>query len=141
MRIYNASGHPIRQDGVEVVGSVEIPNVNVADPEDVVEVATQIAEAAAPAVYEGALLALPGMSILAAIVLARLHGLVGFWPRVAWAAREDGRFVWSDARVADLFALRQEAREDRERVLIQPLRRKLAHPTAGDAPGNDRRAA
>ena len=121
MKIYNASGHPIRQDGdVEVIGSVQIPNVNMADPENVIEVATQIAEAAAPAVYEGALLALPGMSILASIVLARLHGLIGFWPRVAWAAREeDGTFRWHEARVADLFLLRREAREDRERVLAQ----------------------
>ena len=108
--LYNASGHPISQDGVEVVG--DYGNV-VAEmtTTSILEVAGAIAEAAAPFVAKGAAVALPGMTILAVVALAKLHGIVGFWPAVAFATRVERTFVWSEDNVLDLHEVRTEARK------------------------------
>jgi hypothetical protein len=53
------------------------------------------------------------MSILAAHVLAELHGLIGSWPVVAWSCRVDGKFVWSEEWTNDLQDFRLYARGER----------------------------
>lgn len=110
-KIFNGSGHPIHQDGVEVVGEVGVPNVDLTNPSSIGAVAEQIARAAAPHVRSGIAIALPGASTISSHVLALVHGITGHWPRVAWAARVDGAFVWSEAYVSDLHILRTSARE------------------------------
>ena len=74
------------------------------------EVAEQIAYAVAPHARQGVALALPGASVIVIHVLAFVHGITGQWPRVAWSARQDGKFVWSATQVVDLHELRTEAR-------------------------------
>lgn len=110
-KLFNASGHPIQQDGVEVTGNVRIGNVDVSSVAAVLEAAKKIAVAAAPHARKGIPIALPGMTTLSAQVLAYLHGLVGHWPTIAWSARIDGVFTWSLDQVADLHDIRTSARE------------------------------
>jgi hypothetical protein len=111
-RIFNASGHPIAQDGVEIVGSVEVPNADFADPASVEALAQTIAEAAAPFAKEGIAIAFPGSSTLAMQVVAKIHGLTGSFPRTAWSARNtDGKFLWSEAQQTDLQTMRIAQRE------------------------------
>lgn len=110
-KIFNASGHPIQQDGVEVIGEVSVPNVDLTSPASIGTVAEQIARAAAPHVRNGVTLALPGASVISSHVLTLIHGITGHWPRVAWAARVDGKFVWSEAYVSDLHEVRTSVRE------------------------------
>jgi len=110
-KLVNASGHPLPlEHPFEVVLDLGTSNVDLADPAKVLAAATKIAEAAAQFVRDGALIALPGMSILSASVLAVLHGLLGHWPSVAYAARIGGVFTWSKDFVIDLHELRTEAR-------------------------------
>jgi hypothetical protein len=113
MLVFNASGHPIKQGGIEVVGEAQIPNVDLTDPQAVASVAQDIADAAEPHVSGGVPIALPGMSVLAAHVLACIHGLVGHWPDIVWSCRIDGRFVWSDEFRADLHDVRTDQRTRR----------------------------
>lgn len=113
LRLFNASGHPIIQDGIHVVGSVEVPNVDLADPKAVFSLSMDIAKAARKACENATPIALPGMTILAAQVLAMLQGLTGQLPIIAWAARTDGKFVWDRKQMIDLHAMRVLMREER----------------------------
>lgn len=110
-QIFNASGHPIQQEDVEIVGVADVPNVDLTDAHSISQTAQAVADQAAGAVREGIPVALPGASVLAVHTLAALHGLTGHWPRVAWAARQDGKFVWSEEQVSDLHSLRTAQRE------------------------------
>lgn len=111
--VCNLSGHPIVQDGVRVVFEAQIPNVDLANPSEVQALARQLAEQATPFVLAGVHIALPGMTALASHVLAYIHGICGHWPRIAWAARVDGKFMWSEDFVSDLHEVRTSAREGR----------------------------
>lgn len=113
LRLFNASGHPILDEGVEVVGEVAIPNVDLANPKTIFSLALTIAKAAQSACEGGIPIALPGMTTLAAYVLAMLQGMTGQLPVIAWAARVDAKFIWSRGRVIDLHAMRILMREDR----------------------------
>lgn len=93
-----------------MVGSVPVPNVDLSDREAVLRLAQDIAQGARIACEQGIPIALPGMTTLAAHVLALLQGLTGQLPRIAWAARVDGKFVWSEDQVADLHEARNWAR-------------------------------
>lgn len=110
MKIFNASGHPIAQNGIEVIGSVPVPNVDLLSPETILALALEVAKAAREAVEEGIPLALPGMTTLSAHVVALIQGLTGYFPRIAWAARVDGKFLWDEKQVTDLHELRTFAR-------------------------------
>ena len=110
MKIFNASGHKINQDGVEVVGTANIPNVAFDNTEAILETAQAIADAAAPAVLRGHYVALPGASILAVHILTAIHGLTGCWPRVAWASCHDGVFVWGEEFSSSLHEFRTAQR-------------------------------
>ena len=114
-QVFNASGHPIHSENVRVIGKIEIPNVNLSNANDVANAAQVIADAAAPHVREGAIIAMPGASVLAVHVLAAIHGLTGHWPTIAWAARMDGTFTWSKKQICDLHDLRT-AQRVRERA-------------------------
>ena len=111
--IYNASGHPIADDTVTVSGSCQIPNVDLADPETVESAAMLIAFHCLPAVDNGDFIALPGASVLTAHVLAAIHGIAGSWPRIAWATRKNGKFVWSAETTVDLHDIRTMCRTRR----------------------------
>jgi hypothetical protein len=114
MKIVNASGHPIRQIGIEVVLEVSVPNVDMLSRASVEFLAEEIALACAPHVLEGYAIALPGSSVLAAHVLSVLHGLAGYWPKIAWSARStEGVFLWSEDQQTDLHTLRNKYREKR----------------------------
>lgn len=110
MKICNLSGHAIIQEGIEIIAEISIPNVDLCNPQEIQELARNLAFEASPAVFAGIPIALPGMSILAAHVLAEIHGRCGFWPKVAWAARIDGKFRWEEKFERDLHELRTEAR-------------------------------
>lgn len=121
-KIFNASGHPITQEGVEVVGSVEVPNVDLEHPQAIFALALEIAKAARGACDDGIPIALPGMTTLSAFVLAMLQGMTGQFPIIAWAARKEGKFVWNRKWSIDLTAMRILMREDRGRnILSQSL--------------------
>jgi len=109
--LFNASGHPLVDCPFTVTGEVGVPNADLTNPVSVAALARTIAEAAAPHVRDGAAIALPGMTTLSALVLAILHGMVGSFPRIAWAARVDGKFVWKAEYTADLHELRTAQRE------------------------------
>ena len=113
LEVFNASGHPIAQEGVQVADEYRIPNVDTSDPEAIRELAIDIAGRARPYVKLGIPVALPGMSILVAHVLAAIHGMTGFWPRVVWAVQEEGRFIWNAENSVDLHWLRTSMREYR----------------------------
>jgi hypothetical protein len=112
-RIFNASGHSITQAGVTVVDEHTIPNIDVTNPEEVQAWGLKIAHRAAPYIEEGAYLALPGMSLLATHVITAIHGLIGFYPRVAWAVHQDGQFRWTAEQTSDLQNFRLESRNSR----------------------------
>ena len=111
--LFNASGHPIDQDDVTVIGEVSVPNVDLADPAAVYSLALDIAKAARNSCENGIPITLPGMTVLAAHVLSMLQGLTGQLPIIAWAARIEGKFVWSRTQMIDLHAMRVLIREGR----------------------------
>lgn len=115
IRIFNASGHPIASsDTVEVVDSVAIPNIDLGNPQAVIDAAMEIAEEAGLHVLEGCYIALPGMSVLAAAVLAAIHGKAGQFPKIAYAVRgDDGVFRFGAGQEIDLWRVRMDARAER----------------------------
>ena len=112
MRIVNLSGHPLDAPREhEMVASCEIPNVDPTDVKSVTDAAETLAEAYAP--HEGSLVVLPGLSSLAAITLAKIHGRTGSFPMIAWAIRVDGKFVLTGDQSIDLHEVRLDSRMDR----------------------------
>ena len=95
------------------MGEVAVPNVDLTDPKALFSQSMAIAKAARQACENGIPIALPGMTIVAAQVLAILQGLTGQLPIVAWAARVDGKFVWHKCQMIDLHAVRIATREGR----------------------------
>jgi len=94
MKVVNASGHPITGDDLEVVRVVGAPHINPEWAEGIMTAAKDMANAAAPFVREGAAVALPGLSYLAAAFLAALYAETGRFPTVVWSVLRDGRYVW-----------------------------------------------
>jgi len=110
MKLFNASGHPISQPDLDVVGDfgkIVVPDLN---PTDIQSVAKKVALAAAPYAEQGTLIALPGMSVIALATVAMIHGIIGFWPRVAFAKQVDGKFAWMEENILDLQVIRTSAR-------------------------------
>ena len=114
LRIFNASGHPIIQNGIEVVGEVAVPNVDLADPEAVFRLALDIAKACRQACEQAIPIALPaGKTTLSVFVLSMLQGLTGQLPIIILAARVDGVLVWDRRQTIDLHSMRVTMREER----------------------------
>ena len=113
MEIYNASGHSINQEGITIVGECAVPNADLANPASMRGLAEKIAVEASLFVLRGFPVALPGMTTLSAMVISMIQGITGYLPQIAWAARVDGVFVWSEEQVADLHELRNRYREKR----------------------------
>lgn len=104
MKVVNASGHPIVADQLEVVKVVPPPHINPSWTDGVLETARQMAKEAAPYVRDGAAIALPGLSYLAAAFLAALHREVGKFPPIIWSVRPEGesRYIWDPKFSIDL---------------------------------------
>lgn len=112
--LFNLSGHPAPMGSPEDTVTVPVPNVVMA-PDKISEAATVLVDTlpedvVARGQYE---VILPGMTPLAAAVLAVLHGRTGCFPMIRFSSRRDGGFVLSEP--LDLQNLRLAARESREK--------------------------
>jgi hypothetical protein len=111
-RIINLSGHPIVDTNYNILDGPVIGNVQMDNPEAVLDAADKLVGATVKYEHEGIPpVILPGMAPLAAIFLARFHGRLGFWPTIVWTIRVDNKFVLHDGVSMDLNSARQSARE------------------------------
>jgi len=124
MEIYNASGHPINQEGITILSECAVPNADLANPKSVCALAEKIAIEASIYALRGVPIALPGMTTLSAMIISIVQGITGYLPRIVWAARKDGMFVWSEEQVMDLHELRNRSREKRE---VDEIRKALKY--------------
>lgn len=110
--LFNLSGHPAPIGSPEGTITIPIPNVTMT-PEKIAEAAEALVDQLPDDIvtrgqYE---VMLPGMTPLAAAVLAVLHGRTGCFPVIRFSVRRNGGFVLSEP--LDLQNLRLAARERR----------------------------
>lgn len=116
MYLLNLSGHPVPQCEYEFEQVVNVPITNVDMSVDGIQRAAFdiVAQLPLQQVMTGQCeIILPGLTPLAAAVLAILHGISGIFLPIRFAVRTENGFTLSDR--LDLFQLRLSARDWRKR--------------------------
>ena len=108
----NFSGHPISGWEIAPLVGVNLPPEAEKARALIRHVIGQLPEPARRALEEGAAaeIVLPGLSWVAALLLAEWHGRFGSFPRIRWAVRGSQGFTWPEEAGADLQEVREEAR-------------------------------
>jgi len=99
-------------EGLHCVGTTSNTIKNLDDPNEISAQALEIAQAAAPYLAKGAAFLPPGYAPLACAVIAILHGMLGYPPRILWSFKpsDRARYLISANYALDLQALRDQGK-------------------------------
>lgn len=100
-------------EGLHCVGKISNTVAQLDDPNEISAKALEIAQAAAPYLAKGAAFLPPGYAPLACAVIAILHGMLGYPPRMLWSFKppDRARFLISAKYALDLQALRDQGKQ------------------------------
>ncbi|RIK82022.1 hypothetical protein DCC62_00885 [candidate division KSB1 bacterium] len=114
LAVFDALGREADWDeGLHCVGTVSNIVAHPDDPNEISAKAMEIAQVAAPFLAKGAAFLPPGYAPLASAVIAILHGMLGYPPRILWSFKppERARFLISTKYALDLQALRDQGKQ------------------------------